>query len=47
MGRIATSLEAQIELLVKRGMVVEDKDYAKHKLEDLGYYHLGFYLHSF
>ena len=47
MGRIATSLEAQIELLVKRGMVVEDKDYAKHKLEDLGYYHLGFYWHAF
>lgn len=47
MGRIATSLEDQIELLVKRGMVVEDKDYARRKLEDLGYYHLGFYWHAF
>lgn len=47
MGKIATSLDEQIELLVKRGMVVEDKDYARRKLEDLGYYHLGFYWHVF
>ena len=33
MGKIATSLDEQIELLVKRGMVVEDKDYARRKLE--------------
>ena len=49
MGRIATTIEEQIELLKVRGMsfaeIEEDK--AKEILLDIGYYRLGFYWYPF
>lgn len=47
MGDIIISIDQQIKLLVQRGMLVQNKVYAKRVLADLGYYHLGFYWHAF
>jgi abortive infection bacteriophage resistance protein len=47
MGNVATSIEDQINLLQKRGLIIEDLDKAKETLLDIGYYRLGFYWHHF
>lgn len=47
MGKIATSIDEQLELLEKRGMALESKEKAKEYLLDIGYYRLGFYWHYF
>lgn len=47
MGKIATSIDEQLELLEKRGMTLESKEKAKEYLLDIGYYRLGFYWHYF
>lgn len=43
MGNIATSIDEQINLLQKRGLIIDDLDKAKETLLDIGYYRLGFY----
>lgn len=43
MARKARSIEEQIKLLKKRGMIFDDEDKAEQILEDVGYYRLGFY----
>lgn len=47
MGRQATNVDRQIELLRDRGMFIEDAEKAKECLLDIGYYRLGFYWHYF
>ena len=47
MGRNATSIDEQLEILSQRGMVIDCKDKAKEYLLDIGYYRLGFYWHYF
>ncbi len=47
MGKIATSIDEQLELLEQRGMSLDSKDKAKEYLLDIGYYRLGFYWHYF
>lgn len=47
MARKARSIEEQIKLLKKRGMIFDDEDKAKQTLEDVGYYRLGFYWYHF
>ena len=39
----AITFDQQIDLLIKRGMVVSDRDYAHHYLAHLNYYRLGAY----
>lgn len=41
--KTATTLNEQIELLEKRGMIFSDIEKAKEILLDIGYYRLGFY----
>jgi abortive infection bacteriophage resistance protein len=43
----ALSLDAQVELLISRGMDVPDKDRAKHYLRFIGYYRLSGYFRFF
>lgn len=47
MGRIASTLDEQIELLKNRGMIISDIEKAKEVLFDVGYYRLGFYWFPF
>lgn len=47
MGRIASTLDEQIELLKSRGMIISDIEKAKEVLFDVGYYRLGFYWFPF
>lgn len=47
MGKIATDIEEQIDLLAKRGMLFSCREKAKEYLLDIGYYRLGFYWHYF
>ena len=47
MAQKARSIEEQIKLLKKRGMIFDDEDKAKQILEDVGYYRLGFYWYHF
>lgn len=48
MGRKATSINRQIELLEERGMVLDyEKSKIKEFLLDIGYYRLGFYWQPF
>jgi abortive infection bacteriophage resistance protein len=47
MGKIATNIDEQLDLLEGRGMVLGDRDKAKEYLLDIGYYRLGFYWHYF
>lgn len=47
MGRKAITLDQQIELLSKRGMIISDAEKAKEVLYDVGYYRLGFYWFPF
>lgn len=48
MGRKATDVNQQIQLLKKRGMVFDfDKEKVKEFLLDIGYYRLGFYWYPF
>ncbi|MDE6643565.1 MAG: Abi family protein [Muribaculaceae bacterium] len=47
MGQKAITLDEQIALLSKRGMVISDVDKAKEVLYDAGYYRLGFYWFPF
>lgn len=41
--KTATSIEEQIQLLERRGMIFTNKEKAKEILLDIGYYRLGFY----
>lgn len=41
------SKEAQIDILLSRGLKIDDKEKAKEILGDIGYYRLGFYLFPF
>lgn len=41
--KLATTVEEQIERLKKRGMSIDNEDFAKEILMDVGYYRLGFY----
>ena len=47
MARKARSIEEQIKLLKKRGMIFDDEDKAEQIFEDVGYYRLGFYWYHF
>ncbi|MDE6538488.1 MAG: Abi family protein [Muribaculaceae bacterium] len=47
MGKKATTVDEQIEILESRGLHIGDKDKAKEILQDIGYYRLGFYLFPF
>lgn len=47
MGRKAITLDEQIDLLTKRGMIISDVEKAKELLYDVGYYRLGFYWFPF
>ncbi|MAN25813.1 Abi family protein [Mesonia sp.] len=48
MGRKATSIDKQVELLKNRNMVLDwDKEKIKEILLDIGYYRLGFYWQPF
>lgn len=47
MTKSAISVEEQIELISRRGMVVADCTKAKEVLMDVGYFRLGFYLFPF
>ena len=47
MGKRATTVDEQIEILESRGLHIGDKDKAKEILQDIGYYRLGFYLFPF
>ena len=42
MGKRATTVDEQIEILESRGLHIGDKDKAKEILQDIGYYRLGF-----
>lgn len=46
-GKKATSVDRQIELLESRRMVITNKEKAKENLLDIGYYRLGFYWYPF
>lgn len=41
--KVATTVEEQIERLKNRGMSIDNEDFAKEILMDVGYYRLGFY----
>lgn len=43
----ATTIDQQIDKLQKRGVIINDIEYAKKALFDIGYYHLGFYFFPF
>jgi len=48
MGKIATSIDEQISILEKRGMIFDCKvEKTKEILLDIGYYRLGFYWYPF
>ncbi|MBD5236093.1 MAG: Abi family protein [Bacteroidales bacterium] len=47
MGKRATTVDEQIEILESRGLNIGDKEKAKEILQDVGYYRLGFYLFPF
>ncbi len=47
MGRQATDVDAQIQLLKDRGLYIDGDEKAKEYLLDIGYYRLGFYWHYF
>lgn len=47
MGRIASTLDEQVEFLQNRGMIISDIEKAKEVLFDVGYYRLGFYWFPF
>lgn len=41
------TIEEQINLLISRGLIINDKNKAKEILSDIGYYRLGFYCYHF
>ena len=43
MGKIATNVDEQINLLEQRGMMLGESEKVKEHLLDIGYYRLGFY----
>jgi len=47
MGKVATSITEQLDLLSKRGMVIKEREKASEYLLDIGYYRMGFYWHYF
>jgi conserved hypothetical phage abiD protein len=47
MGNKATTVDEQIQILKKRGLIIEDEEKAKEQLLDIGYYRLGFYWFHF
>lgn len=47
MGKIATTVEEQIDILLERGMIIDDREKAREVLLDIGYYKLGFYCTPF
>jgi len=46
-SKIATSLKDQVELMVSRGLVIDDTQKAEHYLKFIGYYRLGGYARHF
>lgn len=46
-GKLATTIDKQIELLSSRGMTFKDEAKARENLLDIGYYRLGFYWFPF
>jgi abortive infection bacteriophage resistance protein len=47
MGKIAMTIQEQINLLQSRGMIIDDIEKASEVLLDVGYYRLGFYWFPF
>lgn len=47
MGKKATTIEQQIEILQSRNVIIEDMKKAKEILCDIGYYRLGYYFFPF
>lgn len=50
MGNIATTIDQQVERLIKRGLILDNEieiKKAKEILSDIGYYRLGFYWYYF
>lgn len=47
MTKTATTIDQQLDLLVSRGLTINDREKAKEILLDIGYYRLGFYLFPF
>ena len=47
MGQKAISIDAQIQLLRSRGMIINNGEKAKEVLFDVGYFRLGFYWFPF
>ena len=43
----ALSVEEQLDLLIKRGLIVEDYNSAIKTLKRIGYYHLSSYMRNF
>lgn len=41
--KLATTVEEQLKRLKDRGMTIQDEEFAKEALLDIGYYRLGFY----
>lgn len=47
MGNKAFTIDEQIDQLIARGLIINDKEKAKETLLDIGYYRLGFYWYYF
>lgn len=47
MAETATTIEEQLSILEKRGMIIGDREKAKEYLLDIGYFRLGFYWFPF
>lgn len=45
--KTATTIDEQLDLLEKRGMLITDKEHARKMLLSVGYYRLGFYWYPF
>ena len=47
MGNVATTVQAQLNLLKDRGLEIRNDEKAMEVLLDVGYYRLGFYFYYF
>jgi abortive infection bacteriophage resistance protein len=45
--KTALTIDQQVELLLERGLIIDDIEEAKHYLNNIGYYHLSGYLKPF